>query len=149
MIRKRIISFSLLCLLLLVNWHNAFIHSHYGAGEEDFAFVHQHDHSHNHTDHHNGQHRWNLGDWIMQVLGNFEHPDLGEKHFKSFLNPGNQIGLDQPSALVSQLFILTPHYLQLSDLDTSQEKKMPPWVLYFPDPPFFDSVSSRGPPQFS
>lgn len=149
-IRRRIISFLLLCLLLLINWHNTFIHSHYGIEEKDFAFVHQHDHGHHHSDdHHNGQGGSAFENWIKQMLGDFEHPDLGEKHLESFLNPDNQVGLDQPSALVFQPFILTSRFLQLPGLDTFQESQIPPWVLYFPDPSFFDANSNRGPPQFS
>ena len=151
MIRKRIISFFLLCLLLLINWHNTFFHSHHGPVKEESSvfYYHHHHHDHYHSDHHHGQNELALWDWIKQVLGDFEHPDLGEKHFELFLNPGNQIGLDLPSAVVFQPFIFQPQYLQLSDLDNSQENKIPIRVLSFSDPPFFDSISNRGPPIFS
>jgi hypothetical protein len=132
---------------LLVNCHNTFFHSHHRTEEEKVAVVHQHDH--HHSDHYHGHSNLAFWDWVKQVLGDFEHPDLGEKHFELFLNSYKQIGVDQPSAIVFQPFILTPPYFQFSALDTSQKNKIPIGVLSFSDLPYFDSISYRGPPTFS
>jgi hypothetical protein len=147
-IQRKTISLFLLCLLLLVNWHNAFFHAHYETEEAEFPIVHQHDHDHHHS-HHHGQSELALWNWIKGLLGDFEHPDLGENHFELFLNPNHQIGLGQSSAIVFQPFIFTSLYLQLSDVDTCRNDQVPIRVLSFSDPPFFDSLSNRGPPAFS
>lgn len=146
-IQRRVISFFLLCLLLLINWHNTFSHSHQEIVGEELAVVHEH--GHHHSDHHHGQTELAHWDWLNGILGDFEHPDLGENHFELFLNPGNQIGLDQPSVFVFQPFILTPQYLQLADLSTDQRNKIPIRGHSFFEPSFFDSLSYRGPPAFS
>ena len=83
------------------------------------------------------------------MLGDFEHPDLGEKHFELFISSGSQIALNQPSALVSQPFIFTSQYLQFLDLEKYLNNDRPGTALSFSDPPFFDSISNRGPPTFS
>ncbi|MCB9304694.1 MAG: hypothetical protein H6566_29015 [Lewinellaceae bacterium] len=132
----------------MISWHNTFFHSHQGTVKEEFAVVHKHDHGHQNSGHHHGESKLALWDWVKQILGDFEHPDLGENHFELFLNPGNQIVLDQPSAIVFQPFII-PEYPQFSDLDTYQNNNAPIKVLSLSGPPFFDSLSNRGPPTFS
>lgn len=142
------ISLFLLCLLLTINWHNSILHSHQGEVKGESNAVHQHSHDH-HPDHHHGADELALWDWLAHLLGDFNHPDQGEKHFEIFLNPGYQIGIEQPGKVVDQPYFYHVNCLQSLDSNTDQNREKPNRVLSFSDPPFFDSLSNRGPPTFS
>ena len=149
MIKRKIISIFLLCLLLMVNWHNSFLHSHTESTKGHFSIVHNHDHSH--FDHqHNINDELAMWDWIEQFLGNFEHPCLGEKHLEIFLKAKTQIGIDISSLSISQIsYLVLDSHFSLSDQNISKKKRLLNSAFAFYNPPFFDSINPRGPPQFS
>ena len=147
MVKTRIISTFLLFLLLLVNWHNTALHAHEVLEENEFGTIPDHDHAH-HSYHHD-QPDSGIFSWFQQLVGDFEHADLGEDHFKVFLHPQHQTGANQPVSTPSLAFALLPGPISLKQWQPLEKNKMPDRVRSFSDPPFLEIVANRGPPTFS
>ena len=148
MIRTRIISTLLLCLLLLVNWHNASFHAHEVLAGNEFGTFHDHEHAH-HSDHHHDQPDSGIFSWLQQLLGDFEHADLGEDHFQVFLHPQPQTGANQLVYPTSLILALLPSPISVKTWQPLEENETPDRVRSFSDPPFLEIVANRGPPLFS
>jgi hypothetical protein len=106
--------------------------------------VHDHDNDHQHDQEDSG-----LLSWIKQFLGDFEHSDLGEKHFEQFLHPQNQLGSGQASMVVLSPFAFLAKPTTYFGHRILQQKITPIWDLSFVDPPFLEHIPNRGPPVFS
>lgn len=150
-IRKRCISIFLLCLFMLVNWHNALLHAHGSLEGRGNVVVHSPDHGHHHHHHHHqGEQTFSFTDWIKQLLVDYEHADLGDKHLEVFLQPQQQslsnqfVTLDFPPTI---FFLSTIPFSSLEAI--ARESFIPIGVLAFSDPPFWETTPSRGPPLFS
>ncbi|KAA3639569.1 MAG: hypothetical protein DWQ02_03515 [Bacteroidetes bacterium] len=135
--------------MIAINWHNSFLHFHadvqteYADDDHDHHQGHHQHHHHSHSHHHDAGSFW---DFLKNILGDFDHPDLGETHFEEFLKPGNQLQLDSEEDLFKQPLVV----LIINDEkfeNTEFQRVVNSFVFPdFSDPPFLESLSTRGPP---
>lgn len=144
------ISIFLLCLLWIVNWHNTFLHSHDPNVKDSTSHSHAHSHSHQHShDHHQHTHKLSFWAWIQQLVHDFEHPDLGDKHLELFIKSAQKIKLNQSQVAVLIPFLLSTSLDQTMDKENQQSLIFLKKILSFSDPPYLRSIIPRGPPIFS
>jgi hypothetical protein len=146
--RNGIISGFFLCLLLVVNWHNTFVHSHAG-NKDDKHLVALHGHEHSHSDHHHDHHFSSLWNWISHVFGDFNHSDLGDNHMELFITSNHTTGLDFSVQNDFSSTVISWIHLYSRKAINKENSPKPVYIQSFSDPPFLDAVGNRGPPLFS
>lgn len=145
MLNQKAISLFFLSLLILVSGHNALIHDHHGSAiAKDLSGTHHHSGDHHH--HHGASDFWG---WLQGVMGDFEHPDLGEQHFEIYLQPANPV-------YVSTTDLPEVVHIYGLNYDNGQGVGMTEHLGPVPDrehtgsdPPCLSALFSRGPPLIS
>lgn len=145
----------MLCLLLAINWHNTFRHTHFGlvGGNDDLVWVQveppQHAHTHTDRHHHRHEEKMSFLNWLHGLLGDFEHTDFGDSHFELFLNSNNYFSLKHLAKITYYPAVFLLLHYSTSEPTEFEKKDVPKEVLSFSDPPFLASFTSRGPPAVS
>ncbi len=145
MLHQKAISLFFLSLLLLVSGHNALIHDHHGSAiTKDLSSTHHHPGDYHH--HHGGSDFW---DWLHGLVGDFEHPDLGEQHLEVYLQPTNSVQL-HPEDLLNVVRITGSIPESLRGFNgTIQGGVIPAREPTGNDPPCLTALTDRGPPRIS
>lgn len=145
MLHQKAISLFFLSLLLLVSGHNALIHDHHGSAiTKDLSSTHHHPGDYHH--HHGGSDFW---DWLQGLVGDFEHPDLGEQHLEVYLQPTNSVQL-HPEDLLNVVRITGSIPESLRGFNgTIQGGVIPAREPTGNDPPCLTALTDRGPPRIS
>jgi hypothetical protein len=144
-LHQKAISLFFLSLLLLVSGHNALIHDHHGSAiTKDLSSTHHHPGDYHH--HHGGSDFW---DWLQGLVGDFEHPDLGEQHLEVYLQPTNSVQL-HPEDLLNVVRITGSIPESLRGFNgTIQGGVIPAREPTGNDPPCLTALTDRGPPRIS
>jgi hypothetical protein len=135
---KSYIVYFLLFLIAVVFFHNATLHSHLPEVSEQSGHQH-HQHHHHHQDGHD------LWAWLIHLLHDWQHTDLGERHFEDFrLNPRFE------KVVHPIIDIIAPALFIPADTPSTYAAKADFFYSSaFIEPPPEGSSSPRAPPSFS
>lgn len=130
---KSHIAYFLLFLIAVVFCHNATLHQHSAEGSEDTE--HQHHHQHDHD----------LLAWLSDLLHDWQHAELGERHFEDFTLSLKFEKTAQPVLDIIATTFFIPDDKPLVDIDGAYFF----YDLAYLEPPPEGFSSPRGPPSFS
>ncbi|PHR23097.1 MAG: hypothetical protein COA38_17405 [Fluviicola sp.] len=85
---NKILPILFLSVYCAVVFHNIVPHIHtdtavHESHQEIGHTSHDHDHGHHHANHENEKSTWT--DYILGLLGDIQHPDLGDDHFENYI----------------------------------------------------------------
>lgn len=140
-------SIVLLTLYAFVQLHGIIPHNHDDANHEQVVHFDSHNHEHHHGHFHNHTHDFHLLDFLMGLLDNITHIDLGEKHLEDYINERNEVV--NYSFFVTAVTRIYNTYVSTCiapDVEISEYGESPP-ILY--EYLRSGSLDLRGPPTLS
>jgi len=152
---KNIASILLLSIYCAVVFHNVVPHIHTDnpAEKTQPLTAHKshehghHHHDHDHHSHHENQEESSWIDYVLRLLGDVQHPDLGDDHFENFTAQSNHFDvalLDLKSIDYNPIYLFS--YTSI-ELEKTQNHIGHPKILY--EQHRACSSPLRGPPTIS